>query len=124
MMRYKPISKAYQLKADLRRPYQRFYPPLDVERVEEQEVMTHEYLNHGSDQPPIYRIVLQGHLSSQWSDWFDGFIITLDADGQTILTGPIVDQAALHGVLKKIRDLGISLVSIQRMDPNEGATGQ
>jgi hypothetical protein len=97
---------------------------LDIVRVQENEVMTHEYLNHGSNQPPIYRIILQGHLSSQWSDWFDGFIITLDAHGQTILTGSIVDQAALHGVLKKIRDLGISLVSIQQLGPNEGTTGQ
>jgi hypothetical protein len=86
--------------------------------------MTYERLNHGSDQPALYRIILQGHLSSQWSAWFDGFMITLDAHGRTILTGPVIDQAALHGVLKKIRDLGISLVSIQRLDPDEAATDQ
>lgn len=69
-----------------------------------------------SGQPDLYQIVLQGHLSRQRSDWFDGFTITLDPRGQTILTGPVVDQAALHGLLKKIRDLGLPLVSINRLD--------
>lgn len=86
--------------------------------------MTHKCPTPGSDQPAIYQIILQGHLSSQWSDWFDGFVITLDTHGRTILTGPVADQAALHGVLKKIRDLGISLVSIQRLDLDELAAGQ
>jgi hypothetical protein len=58
--------------------------------------------NRGSDRPDIYQIILQGHLSRHWSDWFDGFTITLAERGQTILTGPVIDQAALHGVLKKI----------------------
>ena len=70
-----------------------------------------------SDRPDIYQIVLQGHLSRQWSDWFDGFTITLDERGQTILVGPVIDQAALHGLLKKIRDLGIPLISLNRLDP-------
>jgi hypothetical protein len=87
--------------------------------------MTNErHSNRGSNQPEIYQIVLQGHLSSQWSDWFDGFTITLDERGQTILTGPVIDQAALHGVLKKIRDLGIPLISVNRLDPGEEITGQ
>jgi hypothetical protein len=80
--------------------------------------------NRGTDQPAIYQIILQGHLSSQWSDWFDGFTITLDERGQTILTGPVIDQAALHGALKKIRDLGIPLISVNRLDPGEEATSQ
>jgi hypothetical protein len=87
--------------------------------------MTHERdTDHGSDRPAIYQIVLQGHLSGQWSDWFDGFTITLAERGQTILTGPVIDQAALHGVLKKIRDLGLPLISVNRLDPGEEATSQ
>jgi hypothetical protein len=58
-----------------------------------------------SDAPQIYQIRLEGHLSRQWTDWFDGLAITQTAEGDTLLTGPVVDQAALHGVLKKVRDL-------------------
>ncbi len=84
--------------------------------------MTHEhYAKRGSDRPDIYQIVLQGHLSSQWSDWFDGFTITLDERGQTVLVGSVTDQSALHGLLKKIRDLGIPLISVNRLDPGEEA---
>jgi hypothetical protein len=84
--------------------------------------MTHvRDTDHGSDRPSIYQIILQGHLSDQWSDWFDGFSITLDGLGQTILVGPVNDQAALHGLLKKIRDLGIPLISVNRLDPGEDA---
>jgi hypothetical protein len=64
-----------------------------------------------SDHFDIYQIVLQGHLSSQWSSWFNGFTITLDQGGRTIMVGPVIDQAALHGVLKKIRDLGYCDIS-------------
>lgn len=80
--------------------------------------------NQGSDRPGTYQIILQGHLSSQWSHWFDGFTITLDQRGQTILVGPVTDQTALYGVLKKIRDLGIPLISVSRLDPGEGANSQ
>ncbi|MFZ5810079.1 MAG: hypothetical protein ACOY16_12415 [Chloroflexota bacterium] len=62
--------------------------------------------------PAIYRIRIQGQLDSQWEDWFEHMTITLEEDGNTLLTGPVVDQAALHGLLKKIRDLGLSLISI------------
>jgi hypothetical protein len=72
--------------------------------------------NRNFDRPAIYQIVLQGHLSSQWSDWFEGFTITLDERGRTILVGPVKDQAALHGLLKKIRDLGIPLISVNRLN--------
>jgi hypothetical protein len=57
------------------------------------------------DQPAIYQIRLKGHLGSQWSDWFECLTITLEENGATLLTGPVVDQAALHGLLKKVRDL-------------------
>ena len=64
----------------------------------------------------VYRIVIKGHLDSEWSEWFDGLTITLVDTGETILTGPIVDQTALHGVLIKIRDLGLPLLSLTRTE--------
>ena len=64
-----------------------------------------------------YRITIKGHLDSDWSDWFDGLTITMVDNGETILTGPIVDQTALHGVLIKIRDLGLPLLSLTRIEP-------
>ena len=60
----------------------------------------------------VYQIVVKGHLDSEWSEWFDGLTITLVGNGETILSGPIVDQTALHGVLIKIRDLGLPLLSL------------
>jgi hypothetical protein len=65
----------------------------------------------------IYQIRLKGHLGSQWTDWFDGLTITLEEDGDTLLTGPLADQAALQGLLKKVRDLGIPLVSVCPVGP-------
>jgi hypothetical protein len=69
----------------------------------------------GPDQPMVYQIRVKGHLGSQWTDWFGGLTVTLEDNGETLLTGPVVDQAALHGLLKKVRDLGIPLVSVVRM---------
>ena len=69
------------------------------------------------DTPRIYQVRIEGHLSSQWTDWFGGLTITLEEDGDTLLTGPVIDQAALHGLLKKVRDLGISLVSVNLVEP-------
>jgi hypothetical protein len=63
-------------------------------------------------QPVNYQIRLKGHLSSVWRDWFDGLTITLEDNGDTLLTGPVVDQAALHGLLKRVRDLGMPLLSV------------
>ena len=68
----------------------------------------------------VYRITIKGHLDSEWSDWFDGLTITMVDNGETILTGPIVDQTALHGVLIKIRDLGLPLLSLTRVKPERG----
>ena len=66
----------------------------------------------GPNHPVVYQIRIRGHLDSQWADWFEGLIITLDDNGDSLLTGPVVDQAALHGLLKKVRDLGLPLVSV------------
>lgn len=71
------------------------------------------------DQPTIYQIRVQGHLDSQWTDWFDGLTIMLEENGDTLLTGPVIDQAALHGLLKKVRDLGMPLVSFVPVPSNE-----
>ena len=65
----------------------------------------------------IYQIRIKGHLGPQWQDWFDGMTMTLNEDGETVLTGSVADQPALHGLLKKVRDLGMPLISVVRMDP-------
>jgi len=70
----------------------------------------------------IYQIRLKGHLGSQWTDWFEGLTITLEEDGDTLLTGPVIDQAALHGLLKKVRDLGMPLVSVNPVEPGVSNT--
>jgi hypothetical protein len=62
----------------------------------------------------IYQIRIMGYLGRQWTDWFGGLTITHEANGHTLLTGPVVDQAALHGLLKKVRDLGMPLISVNR----------
>jgi hypothetical protein len=66
--------------------------------------------------PEVYQIVVKGHLDSEWSDWFEGLTITLVDNGETILSGPVVDQTALHGVLIKIRDLGLPLLALTRIE--------
>ena len=67
-------------------------------------------------QQTVYQIRVKGHLGSQWQDWFGGLTVTLEDNGETLLTGPVEDQAALHGLLRKVRDLGIPLVSVVRVD--------
>ena len=75
-----------------------------------------------ADDPPRYEIRLTGHLHPRWSAWFDGLCLTREADGTTVLRGQVVDQAALHGVLQRIRDLGLPLVSVTRLEPNQIST--
>lgn len=74
--------------------------------------------NRNPDHAVWYQLRLQGHLDPQWAEWFDGLTITLTADGATLLTGPVVDQAALHGLLKKVRDLGLPLIAVIRVPPD------
>jgi hypothetical protein len=64
----------------------------------------------------IYQIRVRGHLGREWSDWFEGMIIALEENGDTLLTGCVVDQAALYGLLKKVRDLGMQLISVNSVE--------
>jgi hypothetical protein len=70
----------------------------------------------------LFEIRLKGHLEVRWAEWFEGMTITLEEDGNTLLTGPVVDQAALHGLLKKVRDLGMPLISVNCVDPGQAKT--
>jgi hypothetical protein len=72
-------------------------------------------------QPMVYQIRLEGHLGSQWAEWFEGLTISLEASGDTVLTGPVADQAALYGLVKKLRDLGLPLRSILRLEADQEA---
>jgi len=70
-------------------------------------------------QPIVYQIRITGHLGSHWTEWFGGLTITLEDNGDTLLTGPVIDQAALYGVLRKVRDLGMPLISAIRLQPGQ-----
>jgi len=67
--------------------------------------------------PTIYEIRVEGHLDREWSEWFEGLAVTLAENGTTLLSGPVADQAALHGLLKKVRDLGAPLLSVNPVEP-------
>lgn len=71
-------------------------------------------------QPLVYEIRIKGHLGSQWEDWFEGMSVALEENGETVLTGPVVDQSALYGLVKKVRDLGLTLISVNQLDADEG----
>ena len=78
-------------------------------------------INSKSDpgQPLVYQIRIKGHLGRHWTDWFEGLTLTALDNGETLLTGPLVDQAALHGLLRKVRDLGVPLLSVNRVTPGQ-----
>lgn len=82
----------------------------------------------GSERPPdrpmVYQVRIKGHLGQQRTDWFEGLSITLQEDGNTLLTGTVVDQAALHGLLKKVRDLGMPLLSVNLVEPGSPGNEQ
>ena len=77
------------------------------------------YPNAEPDPPLIYQIRLKGHLGQQWAESFEGMTLTLQANGDTLLTGPVVDQAALYGLLRKVRDLGLPLLAVTRFEPGQ-----
>lgn len=80
--------------------------------------MTLQNNRTGKDQTMICQIRIKGVLSGQWSEWFQGLSISLTDDGNTVLTGPVADQAALFGLLRKVRDLGMSLLSVNCIEDN------
>jgi hypothetical protein len=69
--------------------------------------------------PQVYEIRLKGHLDTRWLKWFNGLTITLEEDGDTLLTGRVIDQAELYGLLKKVRDMGMPLVSVNPVEPGQ-----
>ena len=78
--------------------------------------------NINPNEPMVYQIRLQGHLGRQWTAWFGGLTITLEDNGETLLTGPVVDQSALYGLLRKVRNLGIPLLAVNRVEPGPSTT--
>ncbi len=80
--------------------------------------------NPDKSQPMVYQIKIKGHLGRQWTDWFGGLTITLEDNGDTLLTGPVVDQAALFGLLKKVRDLGMPLLSVVCVKPGQAEASE
>ena len=74
------------------------------------------------NQPTVYEIRVKGHLGCQWTDWFGGLTITLEENGDTLMTGPVVDQAALHRLLRKVRNLGMPLLSVNHIQSGQADT--
>jgi len=74
---------------------------------------------HDPDRSMVYHIRIKGHLGPHWADWFEGLTITREANGDTLLTGSVVDQAALYGLLRRVRDVGLPLVSVMRVEPDQ-----
>jgi len=80
--------------------------------------MKHKMIDTHISNAQYYEIRLKGHLEARWVKWFDGLAITLDEYGNTLLSGPVTDQAALHGILKKVRDVGLPLLSVISVEPD------
>ena len=80
------------------------------------------HLKDDSSHPRVYQIRIKGHLDRGWTDWFEGLTIQLADNGETLLTGSVVDQAALHGLLRKVRDVGLPLLSVMCVTPEQTKT--
>jgi hypothetical protein len=88
------------------------------------ELSNKTYSQTDPSQPTRYQIRIKGQLDSQWTDWFEGLIITLEDNGDTLITGQVIDQAALHGLLKKVRDLGMPLISVSTAESGQQGTSE
>ena len=99
--------------------HDRFYPSLIDES--EKDVSSASFGDRPAG-PPRYEIRLQGHLHSRWSAWFDGLTLTYEIGGTTALRGPVIDQAALHGLLHRVRDTGLPLISVTQLDREQHRT--
>jgi hypothetical protein len=75
-----------------------------------------------ADEAGRYEIRLKGHLDNRWATWFDGLTLTICSDGTTVIHGVVLDQSALHGLLQKVRDVGLPLISVRRLTPNQTGT--
>jgi hypothetical protein len=84
--------------------------------------MSKPHTSTGDADAGRYEVRLKGHLADRWSTWFDGLTLTRDSDGTTVITGDVVDQAALHGLLQKVRDTGLSLISVEHVDRDQHDT--
>lgn len=80
------------------------------------------FLTGEHHQPGRYEIRVNGHLDALWAAWFDGMSLCHESDGTTVIQGPVADQAALHGLLRKVRDLGLPLIAVRRVDPDQSDT--
>lgn len=85
--------------------------------------MAHPISPPGDEPPAIYQIRIKGHIGQEWTDWLGGLSISRQANGDTLLTGPLIDQSALYGVLRSVRDLGMPLLELLRLEP-EPAGGE
>jgi hypothetical protein len=85
----------------------------------EKALSNNNYPKMDPNHPVVYQIRIKGQLNAQWKDRFEGMIITLEENGDTLLTGPVADQSALHGLLRRVRDFGMSLVSVCPAEPEK-----
>lgn len=99
----------------------RVNPARPLRKASNTEVNQAAYEEHvrKMHEPELYEIRIKGHLENRWANWFEGLTITALDNGETLLTGLVVDQAALHGLLRKVRDLGMPLLSVIRVEPKQ-----
>jgi hypothetical protein len=96
------------------------------QQLRENQTILHAPLSQPVEETAVYQIRLKGQLGSEWTDWFGGLTIAPEDTGDTLLTGPVIDQAALYSVLRKVRDLGLPLLSLMLIHPEQtaGSAGQ